>query len=91
MREGDVLFVNVIAFAPAAVAALLALKDGDAIAIAGELTIKVYTPASGEPRPSLDLLAHAVITEYHVNRKRKAVEPPRQSPEFPFNDELGAV
>ena len=72
-RDGDALFVNVIAFAESAVTALLALSDGDSIALTGELTPKVYTPNSGEPRPSLDLLAHAVLTEYHVSRKRQAM------------------
>ncbi|MGB6488764.1 MAG: hypothetical protein WBE91_17930, partial [Steroidobacteraceae bacterium] len=57
-----------------AVTALLALQDGDSGALAGELTPKVYTPQSGEPRPSLDLLAHAVLTEYHIARKRNAVQ-----------------
>ncbi|MGH8290610.1 MAG: single-stranded DNA-binding protein [Steroidobacteraceae bacterium] len=74
LREGNTVFVNVIAFDSAAVNALLALEAGDAVTLAGELTPKVYTPASGEPRPSLDLLAHAVLTEYHVARKRKAVQ-----------------
>jgi hypothetical protein len=74
VRTGDAYFVNVIAFAPQAIAALLALSDGDSLALAGELTPKVYVPASGAPRPSLDLLAHAVLTEYHVARKRQAVK-----------------
>jgi single-stranded DNA-binding protein len=72
-REGETLFVNVIAFDEDAVTALLALSDGDSVALTGELTPKVYTPQNGEPRPSLDLLAHAVLTPYHVARKRKAV------------------
>jgi hypothetical protein len=72
-REGTTFFANVIAFEPAAVAALLALADGDSAALAGELSPKVYTPASGEPKVVLDLLAHVVITAYHVSRKRQAV------------------
>lgn len=36
--SGDALFANCIAFAPDAVAALLALGDGDSIALAGEFT-----------------------------------------------------
>jgi hypothetical protein len=39
--EGEALFVNVIAFDPATVAALLALGDGDSVAFAGSLTPKV--------------------------------------------------
>jgi hypothetical protein len=74
VRTGEAYFVNVIAFADAAADALLALTDGDSVALTGELTPKVYVPASGEPRPSLDLLAHAVLTEYHVTRKRQAMK-----------------
>lgn len=73
VRDGEAFFVNVIAFAQAAVTALLALSDGDSVALAGELTPKVWTDKEGTARPSLDLLAHAVLTSYHVTRKRAAV------------------
>lgn len=86
-RDGSAIFVNVIAFDGAACSALLALSAGDTVAIAGELTPKVYTPQNGEPRPSLDLLAHCVLTEYHVARKRKAVQAAQRADEgLPFND-----
>lgn len=86
-REGEALFANVIAFKASVVAALLALADGDSAAISGELTPKVYTDKEGNARPSLDLLAHAVLTEYHVARKRKAMLP-EPSQDRPFSDEL---
>ena len=73
-RDGITVFVNTICFAPAATAALLALEDGDSVALAGELTPKVYAPAEGEPRPSLDLLAHVVLSAYAVQRKRQATK-----------------
>ncbi len=73
-KDGTSIFVSVIAFSESAVTALLALEDGDAVALAGELTPKVYTPRDGgEPRPSLDLLAHAVLSPYHVKRRREAI------------------
>ena len=73
-KDGTAIFVSVIAFAESAVTALLALEDGDSVALAGELTPKVYQPRDGgEPRPSLDMVAHKALTEYHVARKRKAV------------------
>ena len=90
IRDGSSVFVNVIAFASPAVTALLALGDGDAIAMAGELTPKVYTPQGGEPRPSLDLLAHAVMSAYHLARKRKAVRDAGR-PDEPFDDDLGMI
>jgi single-stranded DNA-binding protein len=89
-RDGNAMFVNVIAFAEAAVAALLALSDGDSVALSGELTPKVYVPSQGDPRPSADLLAHAVLTEYQVVRKRKAVQAAgvAASGALPFDDAL---
>lgn len=73
VRDGEAYFVHVIAFAEQAVSALLALSDGDSVALSGELTPKVYQPKDGPPRPSLDLLAHAVLSAYHVHRKRQAI------------------
>lgn len=76
--NGDALFVNVIAFSADAQAALLALGDGDAVALSGELTPKVWQPKDGgEPRPVLDLLVRAVLTAYHVQRRREAMKPRR--------------
>lgn len=72
MSDGDAVFVNVIAFDSAVGAALLALDDGDSVALSGSLTPKVWTK-DGEARPSLDMVAHAVLTPYHVTRKRKAM------------------
>ncbi len=68
------LSVSVIAFEDAAVVALLAMTSGDAVTLAGELTPKVWTDKHGKSQPSADLKAHAVLTPYHVSRKRKAVQ-----------------
>ncbi len=70
--ETDALFVSVIAFVATAQAALLALDDGDSVALSGSLTPKVWTK-DGKARPSLDMVAHAVLTPYHVTRKRRAM------------------
>jgi Single-strand binding protein family len=67
-------FVSVITFNPVAIAALLALSDGDSVALAGELTPKVWTDREGVAKPALDLVAHAVLTAYHITRKRQAVK-----------------
>ncbi|MGC8519262.1 MAG: single-stranded DNA-binding protein [Steroidobacteraceae bacterium] len=80
-RDGDALFVSVIVFSQSACDALLALDDGDSVALAGELQPKIYHPRDGgEPRPSLDLVAHKVLTEYHITRKRNAVNGERDEP-----------
>lgn len=68
--DGESLIVNVIAFAAEASAALMALDDGDAIALSGALTPKVWTDKQGNTRPAMDMIATQVLTAYHVNRKR---------------------
>lgn len=72
--DGNTIFCNVIAFDDEVRHALLALADGDSVALSGALTPKVWTDKQGNTRPALDLIAHAVLTAYHVTRKRKAVQ-----------------
>lgn len=72
--EGESLIVNVIAFAPEACAALLALDEGDTLALTGALTPKVWTDKQGNTRPALDLVASQVLTVYQVERKRAALD-----------------
>jgi single-stranded DNA-binding protein len=95
--EADV-FVNVIAFSPAACEALLALGEGDAVALAGSLTPKAWTDREGIARPALDLVASQVLTIYHVTRKRKALErkphdqtPPQQASQHDALDDGGPL
>ena len=70
--NGETILCNVICFDEKAQNALLALDDGDSIAISGTLTPKVYTDKAGDTRPVLDVVCHAVLTPYHVKRKRQA-------------------
>lgn len=71
--DGEAVFVNVVAFEPAAQAALLALGDGDAVTLAGAMTAKAWTDREGTARPALDLVAAQVLTTYHLRRKREAM------------------
>ena len=73
--DGESLFVNVIAFSESVGNSLLALEEGDSVALSGALTPKVWTPANGAPKPVLDLVCHSVTTTYHVQRKRQAMQP----------------
>jgi len=72
--NGESLFCNVIGFNAEVRRALLALDDGDSVALSGALTPKVWTDKQGVTHPALDLVAHAVMTAYHVTRKRRAVQ-----------------
>ena len=87
--DGESLFVNVIAFDPDTCTALLALGDGDSVALAGTLTPKVWTDKQGNTRPTLDIVAAQVLTPYHVTRKRKAVanEGQHGNDDFPMSDD----
>ena len=59
--DGESLIVNAIAFSPQASASLLALEDGDAVAIAGALTPKVWLDKQGNARPALDMIVSRVL------------------------------
>lgn len=87
--DGESLFVNVIAFDDDTCTALLALCDGDSVALAGALTPKVWTDKQGNTRPTLDIVAAQVLTPYHVTRKRKAVanEGHEGNDDFPMSDD----
>ena len=61
-KADEEFIVNVIAFDEAPCAALLALRDGQALALSGALTPKVWTDKQGVARPSLDLVAAQVMT-----------------------------
>jgi hypothetical protein len=78
--DGEALFVNVITFVEDVGTALLALDDGDSVSLSGALTPKVWTPPDGEPRPALDMVAHAVTTAYQVTRKRQAIGKQNEAP-----------
>lgn len=69
----DRLSVSVIAFHAATVDSLLALGPGEAVTLAGELTPKVWTDKDGNAHPSADMKAHALLTPYHVQRRRQAM------------------
>ena len=78
--DGETLFVNVIAFAESAGAALMALQDGDSLALTGSMKVKTWTDRQGIAKPSLDLIAAQVMTPYHLKRKRNTVSAATSSP-----------
>lgn len=81
---GESLFVSVVAFSSTAKAALLALEDGDSVALTGPLKIGTYEARDGAVKPKVSMAAQRITTAYHVARKRTAVQddggiPPNQS------------
>jgi len=67
--EGDTLMCNVIAFNDHVRNTLLALEDGESVALSGALTPKVWTDKQGKTRPAVDLIAHAVLTSHLTQRE----------------------
>lgn len=67
------LWCSAIAFGSTA-DRLLQLKAGDALALSGRLTPKVYAKDGGEPRVSLDMQADEVATVRRKPRQRDETE-----------------
>ena len=68
-------FCNVIAFDQGTQDALLALAAGEAVALAGELKVSTWTDKNGVTRPSLDLVASKALTQYHLTKRRRTMQP----------------
>jgi single-stranded DNA-binding protein len=77
-REGGEHWALLTAFDDGAARALLALGKGDTLVVAGELSIGVWTPEGKEPRPSLRVLVHQVLTPHAVQRRREAASGARR-------------
>jgi single-stranded DNA-binding protein len=86
--DGETLFVNVIAFDDTAKDALQALDDGDSVSLAGALTPKTWIDKQGNAKPALDMVVHAVLTAYHVQRKRRVVRGETAPTDSQHHDEL---
>jgi single-stranded DNA-binding protein len=69
--EGEGVIVNVIAFDATTGQTLLDLQDGDSLALTGALTPRVWTDKQGAVRPSLDLVAHRILSARDVQLERK--------------------
>lgn len=70
----ETVFARLTAFSESACAALLALDDGDAAAVAGTLKPGAWVDKDGAPKANIDVIVGQVLTAYHVRRKRDAVQ-----------------
>ena len=68
------MLASVIAFRSEAVAALLALGKGDAVALAGKAKLNSWTGSDGTAKHGLSVTVDVVTSVYHVRRKRAAVQ-----------------
>ncbi|MDE1952341.1 MAG: hypothetical protein KGL51_00450 [Betaproteobacteria bacterium] len=72
-RTLALLVPYLLAAQPASVAAIaLHIRTRKEAANLGDGWWRKVTPPQGEPRPVLDMVAHAVLTTYAVQRQRKA-------------------
>lgn len=69
--DGDSL-VSVMAFGSAA-DQLAALGKGDAVAINGRAKVNTWSGRDGETKAGLSVTADAVLSAYHLKRKRQAI------------------
>ncbi len=72
--EGESQFVSCIAFDDAPVSALLALKEGDSVAVTSPLKVSTWLDKEGQHRPALDVVAQQVMSVYAVRHKRNATQ-----------------
>jgi hypothetical protein len=79
MTNGESVFVNVITFDESVGAGLLALGDGDGVALAGTLSVSTWTNRDGVAKPSIDLVASALLTVHHIRKRRQAMDPSRDN------------
>ncbi len=89
--DGEIIFVNVIAFDDTVRETLEALDDGDSVSLAGSLTPKTWIDKQGNVKPALDMVAHGVLTAYHVQRKRRAVRAEGEAADTDNNNLHGDV
>jgi single-stranded DNA-binding protein len=61
IRDGDTTWCSVITFSEDAMAELLRLKAGDAVSVQGKLKVGICQKDGSDPRPSLDVVASAVV------------------------------
>ena len=60
-NDAEVVIVNVIVFAAELGAALLDLRDGDAVSLVGSLSPKVWSDKQGNTRAALDMVATRML------------------------------
>lgn len=73
-KDGESLLCSCITFSQKAIAAMQALDDGDSVAVSGEASISVWADAQKGQCHGLNVQVFAVMTAYHLGRKRKAQE-----------------
>lgn len=70
-EDADALLCSLIAFAPDAVRALMALAKGDSLAVAGRAKLNSWE-RDGEQQHGLSVVADRVLSAYQAGKVRRA-------------------
>ncbi len=76
-EDAEPMLVSLITFNADAVAALLALTKGDALAIVGRAKLSSWTK-DGEEKHGLSVVADQVLTIYQIEKRRKRATAPEE-------------
>ena len=88
--DGEAMFASLICFDAKAQAGLLALGDGDAVSVAGAVTVKVWTGhQDGQPRPAVDVVVSQVLSVYAIKKKRDKAQGADDEPQQPRPRQAG--
>lgn len=71
-KTGESLLCACLTFSQTVIDAVCSLGDGDSLAVSGEAAISTWDGRDGNPQHGLEVTAHAVLTAYHIGRKRKS-------------------
>ncbi len=83
IREGNgdaARWWKVFVFSETAIAEIMQLDEGDALAVAGTFEAKIYVPEGREARVDLSLTADGILSAKPKPRERKADKPSRSAP-----------
>jgi single-stranded DNA-binding protein len=69
-KTGESLLCSCVSFSQSVIDAVKGLGDGDSLAVSGEAAISTWQGQDGVARLGLDVTAYAVLSAYHVGRKR---------------------
>lgn len=80
-KNGNSLLASCVAFRDSVIEPMQAMGEGDSVAVSGECAISQWQGNDGQGRVGLDVVAHAVLTAYAVQRKRKAAQGEEAQPQ----------
>jgi single-stranded DNA-binding protein len=70
---GENLVFHCVCFTEEIASRLLALNEGDGLAVSGDLKVGTFQGKDGTWRPSLDMVVHGLLTNYEVACRREAM------------------